>query len=160
MEHDSATFISGAAGTGKSFVLGMLERHYRLKGFKMAPNGVAAHNIAGQTLHRFFGMTNESSVHNFQVLDEHVKLYSKLLLLMDEYSMLSAEMLDISYQIHKRSHSVKKMLANELFAVIHHPRAGKKANEKDYANFQGEGHKIEAIDSFSGAREGTTRAAL
>lgn len=35
MEHNSATFISGAAGTGKSFVLRILERHYRLKGYKV-----------------------------------------------------------------------------------------------------------------------------
>ncbi|CEP09624.1 hypothetical protein, partial, partial [Parasitella parasitica] len=36
----------------------------------------------------------------------------------------------------------------------------RKANEKDYTNFPGEGHRIEAIDSFSGATEGTARAAL
>lgn len=32
---NSTAFLSGAAGTGKSFVLRMLERHYRLKGYKV-----------------------------------------------------------------------------------------------------------------------------
>lgn len=34
---NSTSFVSGAAGTGKSFVLRMLERYYRLKGFKVIP---------------------------------------------------------------------------------------------------------------------------
>lgn len=35
---NSTAFVSGAAGTGKSFVLRMLERHYRLKGYKVSKN--------------------------------------------------------------------------------------------------------------------------
>jgi ATP-dependent DNA helicase PIF1 len=61
--------------------------------FKLAPTGVAAHNIAGQTLHRFFGMANRSVVPNFQTLDEYIKLYPKIVLLIDEYSMISATLL-------------------------------------------------------------------
>lgn len=63
--------------------------------FKMAPTGVAAHNISGQTLHRFFGMTNRSSVPNYQLMDEIVKLYPKMILLIDEYSMISADLLGV-----------------------------------------------------------------
>ncbi|CEP08663.1 hypothetical protein, partial, partial [Parasitella parasitica] len=97
LEINSAAFISGAAGVGKSYVLRMFERYYRLKGYKvykLAPTGVAAHNIAGQTLHRFFGMANHSVVPNFQLLDEYVKLYPKIILLIDEYSMISATLLN------------------------------------------------------------------
>lgn len=35
---NSTAFVSGAAGTGKSFVLRMFERHYRLKGYKVSIN--------------------------------------------------------------------------------------------------------------------------
>lgn len=35
MKNNSTAFISGAAGTGKSYVLRMLERYYRLCGFKV-----------------------------------------------------------------------------------------------------------------------------
>lgn len=205
----------------------------------MAPTGVAAHNISGQTLHRFFGMTNQSSVPNFQLLDEYVKLYPKLLLLIDEYSMISAEMLDVVNEalikttqratimggvktiffgdiaqllpIQKKEgtlwntkifnsvcrfhlvkpvrqqdesfiqilnkvricnfdrsvikfindHTVLKrclpMSCLRLYTTLELVR---KANERDYSNFPGEGHRIEAFDSFSGTTEGTARAAL
>lgn len=62
--------------------------------FKLAPTGVAAHNIAGQTLHRFFGMSDRSQIPNFQKLDEYIKLYPKIVLLIDEYSMISARLLN------------------------------------------------------------------
>lgn len=35
---NSVAFVSGAAGTGKSYVLRMFERHYRLKGYKVTFN--------------------------------------------------------------------------------------------------------------------------
>ncbi|KAG2199378.1 hypothetical protein INT47_001560, partial [Mucor saturninus] len=50
---------------GSPMYYGFWERHYKLKGykvFKLAPTGVAAHNISGETLYRFFGITNCSSV--------------------------------------------------------------------------------------------------
>ena len=32
---NSCAFVSGAAGTGKSYLLRMIERYYRLKGYKI-----------------------------------------------------------------------------------------------------------------------------
>jgi len=60
----------------------------------LAPTGVAAYNISGQTIHRFFGMTNIASVPNFMLLDQYVKQYPKIFLLIDEYSMISAKLLE------------------------------------------------------------------
>ncbi|KAG1461974.1 hypothetical protein G6F55_003251 [Rhizopus delemar] len=97
LELNSTAIVSGATGTGKSYVLRMLERHYKpqqYKVFKLAPTGVAAHNVSGQTIHRFFGLTNVSSVPNFLILDEYAKLYSKIMLLIDEYFMISAKLLE------------------------------------------------------------------
>lgn len=61
---------------------------------KLAPTGVASHNISGETIHRFFGMANRSSVPNYQTLDGYIKLYPKVILLIDEYSMISAKLLE------------------------------------------------------------------
>ena len=33
--HNSVSFVSGAAGTGKSYLLKMFERHYKLEGYKV-----------------------------------------------------------------------------------------------------------------------------
>lgn len=64
--------------------------------FKLAPTGVAAHNVGGMTIHKLFGMkTTKDDYPNHMEIDELVKLYPKMIFLVDEYSMLSAEMLNI-----------------------------------------------------------------
>lgn len=35
LTNNSIVFVSGAAGTGKSYLLRMFERHYRLEGYKV-----------------------------------------------------------------------------------------------------------------------------
>ena len=35
LKTNTTAFVSGAAGTGKSFLLKMLERHYKIQGFKV-----------------------------------------------------------------------------------------------------------------------------
>jgi hypothetical protein len=97
LKRNSCVFISGAAGTGNSLFLKMFERYYRIHGyhvFKLAPTGVAAFNIGGQTLHRFFGMTNEEEIVNTNRLREHTEVYKRCILLIDEYSMISKTALD------------------------------------------------------------------
>ena len=63
--------------------------------FKLGPITVAAHNISGQTIHRFFGLTNVSYVPNFLTLDEYIKFYLKIILLIDEYFMISSKLLEL-----------------------------------------------------------------
>ncbi|KAG1439175.1 hypothetical protein G6F55_013793 [Rhizopus delemar] len=80
LANNSATFVSGAAGTGKSYLLKMLEKHYKIEGykiFKVAPTGVAAFNVNGITIYRFFAMANTSQEPDYLKLDEIVKLYPK-----------------------------------------------------------------------------------
>jgi ATP-dependent DNA helicase PIF1 len=75
----------------------MLERFYYLKCykvFKLAPTGVAANNINDQTLHRFFGMSNSDDIVNMNRLDENVKLYTNMVFLVDEFSMVSNSLLE------------------------------------------------------------------
>lgn len=61
----------------------------------MAPTGVAAFNVNGITIHRFFGMGHSSQEPNYVKLDEMVKLYRKVMLLVDEFSMISNQLLNI-----------------------------------------------------------------
>src|SRR5450756_2389165 len=48
-------FITGRAGTGKSTLLDLYRSQTRKKMIVLAPTGVAALNVAGQTIHSFFG---------------------------------------------------------------------------------------------------------
>jgi hypothetical protein len=48
-------FITGRAGTGKSTLLHLFKNTTRKKCVVLAPTGVAALNVQGQTIHSFFG---------------------------------------------------------------------------------------------------------
>ena len=55
LENDSRNiFITGKAGTGKSTLLEYFRAHTSKKIVVLAPTGVAAVNIKGQTIHSFF----------------------------------------------------------------------------------------------------------
>ena len=53
-ETDKNIFITGRAGTGKSTLLNYFYSHTKKNVVLLAPTGVAAVNIGGQTIHSFF----------------------------------------------------------------------------------------------------------
>jgi ATP-dependent DNA helicase PIF1 len=53
-ETDRSLFITGKAGTGKSTLLSHFCETTRKKPVVLAPTGVAALNVRGQTIHNFF----------------------------------------------------------------------------------------------------------
>ncbi len=90
-------FITGRAGTGKSTLL----RQYCLASQRsvpvLAPTGVAALNVGGETIHRFFGFAPGITVKDAKRkgANSEDKLYRKLnLIIIDEISMVRADLLD------------------------------------------------------------------
>ena len=97
------SIVHGSAGTGKSTLIQELCRFLRSNGnyeaILLAPSGVAACNIGGTTLHRFFGaQPSERFVPNQFVVDGYLHSIhtrgKRPYLILDEYSMISAETLD------------------------------------------------------------------
>lgn len=97
-------FLSGSAGTGKSFLLKLIIEKLRKDGQGVAvtaPTGVAAFNINGMTLHSFSGYPL-SNQFNLKKLKESIKnsatkaknYLENSVLIIDEISMVSGEMLD------------------------------------------------------------------
>ena len=94
--------ITGRAGTGKSTLLEYFRAHTKSQVAVLAPTGVAAVNIRGQTLHSFFrfrpDVTVESAAKTANRLrkqDKGDELYKKLnAILIDEISMVRADLLD------------------------------------------------------------------
>lgn len=88
-------FITGKAGTGKSTLLRYWRTHTKKKVAILAPTGIAALNIEGQTIHSFFGFPPRPLKKEeirarrdrkmFQVLDAIV---------IDEISMVRADMME------------------------------------------------------------------
>ena len=53
-DSDRSVFITGRAGTGKSTLLDFFREATQKKVAVLAPTGVAAPNVKGQTIHSFF----------------------------------------------------------------------------------------------------------
>ena len=91
-------FVTGRAGTGKSTLL----RYFRDTTDKdpvfLAPTGVAAVNIGGQTIHSFFGFGPDITPEKARQLtptQQKAKLYGRLTaIVIDEVSMVRADLLD------------------------------------------------------------------
>lgn len=90
-------FVSGRAGTGKSTMVDHFRLHTKKNCVILAPTGVAALNIKGQTIHSFFGfkpgvmpseikqIKNKQKVTMFKEID---------IIVVDEVSMARADLID------------------------------------------------------------------
>lgn len=92
-------FVTGKAGTGKSTLLQLFRNTTRKKTVVLAPTGVAALNVHGQTIHSFFGfppriITPQEAGRRVTRKDK-LRLYRDLeILIIDEISMVRADILD------------------------------------------------------------------
>ena len=95
---DKHLFITGKAGSGKSTLLDYCYKHCPKDLVLLAPTGVAALNIKGQTIHRFFNFPINVTVEKIQSLEvkpRSLGIFRNLdTIFIDEVSMLRADLLD------------------------------------------------------------------
>lgn len=88
-------FITGKAGTGKSTLIDYFRHHTHKKVVVLAPTGIAALNIRGQTIHSFFQfpprLIHKSSLKKL-TNDRIYKDVDRIVI--DEISMVRADLLD------------------------------------------------------------------
>ncbi len=88
-------FITGRAGTGKSTLLQLFRNTTRKKTVVLAPTGIAALNVKGQTIHSFFGFPPRPLSKNDIKKRRNRGLYKNIeVLVIDEISMVRADLLD------------------------------------------------------------------
>ncbi|RMG40096.1 MAG: DNA topoisomerase I [Candidatus Dadabacteria bacterium] len=88
-------FITGRAGTGKSTFIDLLRRELTRNFAVVAPTGVAALNVGGQTIHSFFRFPPRPVDPEKITPVRGGEIYRKLeLLIIDEISMVRADLLD------------------------------------------------------------------
>jgi ATP-dependent exoDNAse (exonuclease V) alpha subunit len=95
------TFITGKAGTGKSYLLSQIVQSMEDVDLAVvAPTGVAALNVNGETIHSFFGIGLGVRIFDLawleQVPDKTLRKIKELqLLIIDEVSMVGPDMIDV-----------------------------------------------------------------
>lgn len=94
-EGKKSVFITGRAGTGKSTLLGYFRDHTEKKSIILAPTGVAALNVRGQTIHSFFGFSTDITLESVKKPKKNAKIMREMnVLVIDELSMVRADILD------------------------------------------------------------------
>ena len=99
MEHSTkSVFITGRAGTGKSTLLQYFSTLTQKNVVILAPTGVAALNVKGQTIHSFFKFkphVTPEDIRKHHYKNENENIYKKLdTIVIDEISMVRADLLD------------------------------------------------------------------
>lgn len=97
MENTSKNvFITGRAGTGKSTLLSYFRNNTKKKVVVLAPTGVAALNVKGQTIHSFFKFKPDITLQNVKKKSQNSKnIYNKIeTIIIDEVSMVRSDLLD------------------------------------------------------------------
>ena len=103
-----SVFLTGKAGTGKSTFLKYIRANTKKKTIVLAPTGIAAVNVGGQTMHSFFKIPFKPMVPDdpdyanparmrkmLRYTKEKVKLIQQLeLIIIDEISMVRADIID------------------------------------------------------------------
>lgn len=88
-------FVTGRAGTGKSTLLQLFRNTTHKKTVVLAPTGIAALNVKGQTIHSFFGFPPKPLDRSEIKKRRDRRLYKKMeVLIIDEISMVRADLLD------------------------------------------------------------------
>lgn len=142
---NNSIFITGGAGTGKSTLLSNFVRNTNKKLIVLAPTGIAALNVGGQTIHSFFHFpptiirTNHIHFHY-----DKKKLFKNLeMIIIDEISMVRADLMngiDMALRLnrglpHEPFGGIQMVFIGDLFQLP--PVLPKKDKEEIHEKFGG-----------------------
>lgn len=98
-ETRESLFLTGRAGTGKSTLLQHFRQTTKKNAAVLAPTGVAAVNVNGQTIHSFCGFTPKTTLKNVKKLpkwNDRADVIRHLnTIIIDEVSMVRADLMDM-----------------------------------------------------------------
>ncbi|RAW00768.1 AAA family ATPase [Pseudochryseolinea flava] len=98
---NESLFLTGRAGTGKSTLLNYFRKTTVKKYVVLAPTGLAALQVGGNTIHSFFGfplrtmMRNDPEIYAWKKGHPRMRIVKKMdVLIIDEVSMVRVDLLD------------------------------------------------------------------
>jgi energy-coupling factor transporter ATP-binding protein EcfA2 len=93
-QEEGHLFVTGRAGTGKSTLLRALRDHIVAEAVVLAPTGLAAVNVGGQTIHSFFGFPPRLIRTDDIRRSRNGRLMRRLkLIIIDEVSMVRSDLM-------------------------------------------------------------------
>lgn len=115
-------FISGKAGTGKSFLLKVFSASTKKKHLIVAPTGIAALNVNGTTIHSTFGYNNlklDSNLDIIKLKNEKKEVLRNLeVLIIDEISMVRSDVLDKIDQILRKLNHTEQVFGGKQIILF------------------------------------------
>lgn len=94
-EQGRSAFVTGRAGTGKSTLLRYFRANTSRETVVLAPTGLAAVNVGGQTVHSFFHFPPRLIEPSKLRVSRNARLYNKIqTIIIDEISMVRVDLLD------------------------------------------------------------------
>lgn len=142
MESGANLFVTGRAGTGKSTLLQIFRRSTNKKVVVLAPTGVAALNVGGQTIHSLFGFPPRLiQSKDVRPNRRYRRLFENLeTLVIDEISMVRAdvmEAIDYGLKLNRNSSKpfggVQVILFGDLFQL---PPVVSSEQERQYFSYR------------------------
>ncbi len=131
---NQSLFLTGKAGTGKSTFLRYICENVQKKHIVLAPTGIAAINVGGQTIHSFFKAPfrpvlpddADLSTTNGRIFDflkytkKHQKLIQELeMVIIDEISMVRADIIDfIDRVLRVYSHNLRVPFGGKQLVMV------------------------------------------
>lgn len=94
---NTCLFITGKAGTGKTTFIKRIQEEIKKNFIVLAPTGIAAINVGGETMHSFFGFPLEVLGPHSKIevsLDKRMLLERVDTIIIDEASMIRSDMVD------------------------------------------------------------------
>jgi len=153
----SDVFLTGGAGVGKSYITNEIITDYRTRGkqvVSLGSTGVSAVNIGGFTVHSFFVFGIAGNFEELAQGDKRAKyrladlkkvLKSTDLIIIDEISMVSSELLEmIAYRLNSYNYLGRLLFVGDFFQL---PPVEKNQNKKDIF-----GDKLYAFESIAWSR--------
>ena len=94
---NKSLFITGKAGTGKTTFIKLIQKEIDKNFLLLAPTGIAAVNVGGQTMHSFFGFPMQAIGPHTEIKlsqDNEALLREVDTIIVDEASMVRSDMVD------------------------------------------------------------------
>ena len=111
-------FLTGGAGVGKSYLVKDLIKKYPRNLVVVAPTGIAAVNIGGQTIHSFFEFSRNLSKLNSLSYPKKKLLQRTDLIIIDEISMVSKKLFNkINERLFEVDYKGKLLIVGDFYQL-------------------------------------------